>query len=214
MPLSSGTVTSPKLNDKHPINKSDKGLIIRNYQNAVLLYILIFTVFKLNFKKVNHVDYAGGYGILVRILRDLNIRSYWYDKYCVNLFSEDYNWEPQMPIKIDLISAFEVFEHFENPILEIDALSKISKNIIFTTRIIGESIPGINDWWYYGVEHGQHIGFFRKRTLFFLSERYSLNIYSDGVGIHLLTEKKIQSLLFFIICKFSKFSILNILKRL
>ena len=112
-----------------------------------------------------------------------------------------------------MLSAFEVFEHFEDPKNEIENLLSISSNILFTTNLISDKMPNINEWWYYGVEHGQHIGFYRTKTLHFLASKYNLNFVTDGVSNHLLTNNLASSFLFKCACIFSKISLMNMLKR-
>ncbi len=198
---------------KVPINSSDTGLLTRNYQNSLLVYFFLLLIFGRQFKKISHVDYAGGYGVLVGLLRELKIKSYWHDKYCVNLFAAEFKWN-NIEKQADVLSAFEVFEHFENPDSEFKALIACSSNIIFTTQIIKNEISDTGSWWYYGVEHGQHIGFYRKKTLKYLSAKYNMKLLTDGVSIHILTKRRVSSFLFKVACIFSKTSILNILKRI
>ena len=202
-----------KLAYESPINNSDTGLLTRNYQNSSLIYYLLILIFGLKFKKIIHVDYAGGYGVLVGLLREYRINSHWHDKYCNNLFAKGFEWD-QAKHKVDIFSAFEVFEHFENPKDEITALLSCSGNIIVSTRIIPDNIPKMCDWWYYGLEHGQHIGFYRHKTLEYVAKKYNLKVLTDGVSIHLFTREKISTIIFKILSKFSKISIFNFLKKL
>ena len=197
---------------KTPINNSDTGLLTRNYQNSFLIYFLLILIFGRQFKKIIHVDYAGGYGVLVGLLREFKINSFWYDKYCKNLFAPEFSSE-KFDQDADIVSAFEVFEHFENPGAELKILLDCSTNIIFTTRIICNDIPEIGKWWYYGVEHGQHIGFYRLKTLEYIAKTNGLSLTSDGKSIHFLSKFSISSVLFKAICIFSKISFVNILKK-
>ena len=62
---------------------------------------------------------------------------------------------------VSLVMAFESFEHFVNPIDEMEKLLSISTNILITTSLIPQPTPEPSEWWYYGLDHRQHIGFFR-----------------------------------------------------
>jgi hypothetical protein len=197
---------------EQPINKYDTGIISRNYQNSILVYFLSLLMFRLKYKKIRHVDYAGGYGILVGLLREFGITSHWHDKYCKNVFADQFPWDGNK--SVDLLSAFEVFEHFENPNLEIGELLAHSKNIIFSTRLISDEIPKIGEWWYYGEEHGQHIGFYRKKTLQFVAKKNHLNLLSDGVAIHCLSEMRPSLMLFKMACAVSRVNMLSMLKKI
>ena len=80
----------------------------------------------------------------------------------------------------------------------------ISSNIFFSTLLIPEPTPKIEDWWYYGQRHGQHIGFYRKKTLEYLAKKYNKNLYSYNSEIHLFSEVKISKLFYMILMKFYK----------
>ncbi|MDD3083569.1 MAG: class I SAM-dependent methyltransferase, partial [Candidatus ainarchaeum sp.] len=122
---------------------------------------------KIFFKEKNSfLDYAGGYGIFTRLMKNKGFNFYWDDKYTENTFSKGFEYKKQ---KIDLTTCFECFEHFEEPIKEIEKILKISNNIIFSTRLIPKEIPEKN-WVYYGFNHGQHIAFYSKKTLFFIAK--------------------------------------------
>ena len=188
------------------INVSDTGYMQRNLQLSQKLTILLVLFFG---KNVNYLDYAGGYGVFVRIMRDIGFDFYWDDKYTTNLFARGF--EGLKGRKYEAVTTFESFEHFVNPLEEIENLLKISKNIIFSTELLPTAIPKPEDWWYYGLDHGQHISFYSIRTFEFLAKKYNLN-YSNLGGLHILSEKKI-SILKLKILKFSKFGLHKLLQR-
>jgi phage pi2 protein 07 len=172
-----------------PINNSDTGILQRNIANSFITTNLIFYIFN---KNKTFLDYAGGYGIFTRIMRDIGINFKWQDNYTQNLLAKGFEYKNE---KIELITAFEVFEHFVNPIEEIEKILKISKNILFSTELKKESIPE-NNWWYYGIDHGQHTSFYSKKTLKFIAKQYNLYFYTNNKNIHLISEKKINKLFF------------------
>ena len=62
----------------NPINLSDSGILDRNiYLSKVVSSLIIFLFDK---KKV-FLDFAGGYGIFTRLMRDIGFDFYWTDKY-------------------------------------------------------------------------------------------------------------------------------------
>ena len=132
-------------------------------------------------------------------MRDIGFDFYWSDPYTTNLFARGFEYNPSD--KIELITTFESFEHFSGPLEEIEKRLKISKNILFTTEILPDLIPKPNDWWYYGLEHGQHISFYSVKTLKFIALKYGLNLYSNGKSLHLLTNKKIDPKKFWFLVK-------------
>ncbi len=155
-------------------------------------------------KNGKFLDYAGGYGIFVRLMRDIGFDFYWYDKYTPNLFARGFKYTPEVG-KIEAITTFESFEHFVNPIGELENMLQISKNIIFTTELLPNPIPKAEEWWYYGLDHGQHISFFSDKTFRYIAKQYNLNYINLGV-LKALTEKSLPKFAKFII-KFNKFGL-------
>lgn len=178
------------------INDVDTGIMQRNQlcsKRATNLCAL------LNIKNEIILDFAGGYGIFTRLMRDIGFNVLWQDKYCANLLAKGFGYDGQ---SVKLLTAFEVFEHLESPINTLDEMFSISSNIYFSTLLIPELTPKIEDWWYYGQNHGQHIGFYRKKTLKYLAKKYNKNLYSYNAEIHLLSENTISPILFKILMRF------------
>jgi hypothetical protein len=147
------------------------------------------------------VDFAGGYGILVRLLRDVGINALWMDSYCQNLVSNRFEYTEG---DVEFVTAFEVFEHFVEPSIELEKLLKIGPNVIFSTLLIPEPIPNFDDWWYYGNEHGQHIGFFRGETLKILADRNKKKLTTDGKFYHMIADYKINKFSWICLIKLSR----------
>lgn len=169
----------------NPINISDTGILARNQYFKQIVAALIFSHFD---KHASFLDYSGGYGIFTRLMRDMGFDYYWDDPMTKNIFAKTFEYHPAM--KIELLTAFECFEHFENPILELEKMLKISKNILFSTEIINEGDIDKN-WWYFGFDHGQHISFYSENTFNYLAAKYQFNYYNLG-GLGLLTEKNLN----------------------
>ncbi len=181
-----------------PINISDVGILKRNIDFSILSSNIIYYFFD---HKKTFLDYAGGFGIFVRLMRDIGFNFKWQDKFSQNLLARGFEYCQND--KINLVTTFEVFEHFVNPIEEIEKILNISKNILFSTILLPEKIPNLHDWWYYGLNHGQHISFYSSKTFKYLAKKYNLNYYSNKKSVHFLTEKKINPILFkFFIGKF------------
>lgn len=171
---------------KDSITISDTGYMQRNISLSKKISVILDILFNEN---AIFLDYAGGYGVFTRLMRDLGFNFYWDDKYTQNLFARGFEYKNQ---KIDAITTFESFEHFENPLYEIEKMLKITKTIIFTTELLPNPIPKAEDWWYYGLNHGQHISFYSKETLEFIANKYHLfYFYFDGV--HILAENDLKN---------------------
>ena len=194
-----------------PINVSDTGMIMRNLWFRNVAATTIFFLFDC---KGKFLDYGGGYGVFVRMMRDVGFDFYWQDKYTENLFAQGFEFTKTEKLPIDLLTCFEAFEHFVDPLAEFENLLCISRNILLSSEFVPEPLPSPSEWWYYGVEHGQHIGFYQKKTFLYLAEKYNLNFYTNSQNIHLLTEKQFLAPTFKWITKVSKYITPFIQKRM
>ena len=167
---------------------ADTGSVARNLDLAKRVPILLYYFFNYN---AQFVDYAGGYGIFTRMMRDIGFDFYWLDKYADNLLTNGFEYNKKIHKKIEAITSFESFEHFVNPIQEIENILSISQNVLFTTELLPTNIPQLNEWWYYAPTSGQHIAFYSKSTLEFLAKKYNLFFYSTGF-LHLFTQHKLK----------------------
>ena len=165
------------------INLSDTGIIVRNINNA---NIVLSTLLLTGDLHGSVVDYAGGYGILTRILRDYGVNAYWIDRLCENQLARGFEYVNE---EVCLLTAFEAFEHFESPFAEFKEMLRIAPNILISTGIIADPAPAQDDWWYYGSGHGQHIGFFRVETLNYMAERMGKYLVTDGRSYHAFLDR-------------------------
>ena len=170
------------------INNCDTGIMLRNQTNVG---VVLATLATLNNRFGRVVDCAGGYGILVRLLRDHGVDALWSDPYCKNLLAIGFEHHGENAC---LVTAFEAFEHFVKPQDELERLFVIAPNILLSTEIIASPAPMQSDWWYYGPEHGQHIGFFRVHTLSHLAKYFGKNLLTDGRSYHLLSQEPVSKL--------------------
>jgi hypothetical protein len=171
-----------------PINRTDTGIMVRNQANARLV---VMTMLALGVLHGRAVDCAGGYGLLVRQLRDFGIEASWQDRYCQNLLAQGFEHSSGTA---DLVTAFEVFEHFIEPVKEMASLMALSQSVLISTEIIADPAPAPASWWYYGLDHGQHVGFFRIRTLKYLAQRHGCQLLTNGQSLHLLTRKPVNAI--------------------
>ncbi len=139
------------------------------------------------------LDYAGGYGVFTRMMRDQGFDFYHIDPYCKNIFSENFEFSENHHSKIELATAFEVFEHLVNPLEEIGKILEYSDNILFTTELQPDGLHTVDDWWYFIPETGQHISLYNKNALQYLATKLGCNFYTDGSKTHLFTKKKLKN---------------------
>ena len=190
------------------INISDTGIMARNQVNARIVIATMLLLGKLN---GTLVDSAGGYGILVRLLRDYGVNALWSDRYCQNLLASGFEHTTE---SADLVTVFEAFEHFVNPAEELDRLLTIAPNVLLSTEVIADPAPKQEDWWYYGKNHGQHIGFFRIRTMEKLARDRGKYLLSNGTSYHLISDSPLNQTAWKMLMKMNKFVPLLLRKSL
>lgn len=186
---------------KNPINLSDTGLVDRNIYFHKVLSLLIFLLFK---RKGKFLDYAGGYGLFTRLMRDTGFDFFWYDPYCENLLSKGFEFNMGSMDNAEVLTAFEVFEHLENPLPEIEKMLEYSRNIFFSTELLPFPIPEPENFWYYGFDHGQHISFYTAETLSYIAQKFRLKYYNLG-SLHLFCEQNFSLLYLRLLKKGAKF---------
>lgn len=172
---------------ENAINASDTGLVARNLANTNLV---MATLSVLGAANDSVLDWAGGCGLLVRLLRDNGVDAFWSDLYSENILAKGFEGNRD---RYAVCTAFECFEHLIEPIQELGSLFALSDNVLASTSLISDPAPKLADWWYYGVEHGQHIGFYRLKTLAFLAKQYGRFLISDGHSVHLFSSVKVNN---------------------
>ncbi|NET19934.1 MULTISPECIES: glycosyltransferase [unclassified Okeania] len=169
------------------IASSDEGLIFRNLMLSQVTKNIIDRLFD---SEEKFLDFGGGYGLFVRLMRDIKYKFDWQDKYCENLFAQNFKATPNQ--KYELVTAFELLEHLVNPISDIREILNYSQNILFSTEILPPNNPKPNQWWYYATDEGQHISIYTVKSLQIIAQKFHLNFYTNYSSLHLLTEKKIS----------------------
>ena len=170
------------------ITASDTGGLLRSLVLAETCSVLIYFLFD---KNARYLDFAGGYGIFTRRMRDIGFDFYWQDGSSANLLARGFEYAEKMG-SVEAVTSFESFEHFSDPLKEIETMFSFSRNIIFTTDLISSPVPKPEEWYYYGLHHGQHISFYSHRTLKYIADKYSLN-YCNVRSLHFFTEKALDT---------------------
>ncbi len=87
---------------RNPINISDTGILARNIGLSEVTAVLLYFIYG---KEHRYLDYAGGYGILTRLMRDIGFDFYWYDPFTTNLLARGFEYNPDHEIR--LLTSFE-----------------------------------------------------------------------------------------------------------
>lgn len=174
------------------IASTDIGLVSRNinFQNSTAWIIKNYFDYKAKF-----LDYAGGYGLFVRLMRDNGFDFYRQDIYCENHFAKYFDIsENDNIVNFELVTAFEIFEHLVNPIEEISTIFEFSDSIIFSTELQPQiKMHSTDDWWYFAKETGQHVSFYTTKSLEVIAKKMNCYFYSNDRNLHILTKKELFS---------------------
>lgn len=166
-----------------PLSTTDIGLVGRNVGYCVFLkkFISIFC------RSVGpFLDYGGGNGMLVRLMRDYGFDFRWLDRYATNAYAQGFEHQPGQRYKV--LTAFEVFEHLVNPREELTAMAALSDTIVFSTELISTPPPSLDSWDYYSGFNGQHIAFYTPRALEILAREVGLRYRYVAGGLHLISK--------------------------
>ncbi len=175
---------------ENAITALDIGLVSRN----IYLQNVIPPIIEMCFPEAKvMIDYAGGYGMFVRMMRDLGYNFYRQDIYCENLFANYFDLKDCPVKKVDIVTAFEVFEHLHHPIEEIGKMFELSDNIVFSTVLSPSDINEFHDWWYVSPLIGQHISFYDLTTLSYIAVKFGKKLYSNGNNLHVFTSSNIEA---------------------
>lgn len=178
------------------ISDLDLGPVNRAIRGARIVEGVILLAFDPNAK---FIDWGGGYGVFTRLMRDIGYDFFWRDAYCQNLFAKHFVADADSGY--ELMTSFEVFEHLVQPMAEIEAMLKLSPNILFTTELPPTRLKTVDDWWYLAPEHGQHVAIYSVPALEYIAKKFGLHLNTDGAALHLLSQKSIPDRMFKIIAR-------------
>lgn len=165
------------------IARQDVGIIQRNLANCeVTAAVLNLLVPKVS----SAVDFGGGHGMFVRLMRDKGFNFYWDDLHATNDYARGF--ESNQGATYDFLTAFEVLEHLTDPIADLSMMMSLSSNVLVSTCIVPQPAPRLLEWWYYVPTTGQHIAFYTAESLRILAGRFGRNLLSVG-AYHLFTKE-------------------------
>ena len=172
----------------------DTGLVARCLSASRLIGTLLFLEGR---GRSPGIDWAGGTGLLTRLLRDQGYQVKTFDSYAggelaVGFVSDGKNLSGPM----DFLSAIECFEHLEDPISTFMDLVVNKEYFIFTTELLPNPAPDpvAKNWWYYMPESGQHITFATSSGLDKLSKILGFRCYSTIGSLHIFSRNKLRLL--------------------
>lgn len=165
----------------------DTGIVVRNLWLADAVDALL----RWRFRKVRTgLDYGGGTGLFVRLMRDRGHDFRWADPHCENQFARGF--EAADSGTSDLVTCFEVAEHMVDPLPVFRQLTERAPLLVFSTELLPERNNRPGEWHYYAPETGQHVGFFSTASLQGLATRLGRHFASDGRMLHAFTTEPLD----------------------
>jgi hypothetical protein len=160
------------------------------------------------------IDYGGGTGLFVRLMRDYGYDFYWNDPFTTNIFARGYESDFSQSRSYEAVTSFECFEHFVDPHAEIKKMLSVAPAIIFSTETFSGSRPSPDTWQYYYFSHGQHISLYSLKSLQMLAQEYHLHLLTNKKSFHVLSPINKSSLVFQALLKASVLGLPSVITAL
>jgi hypothetical protein len=153
---------------EHALSGLDTGAADRNLLN----FALVTAVAKLLRITGPILDFGGGDGLLCRLLRDIGFDCWVSDKHSQPSYAQGFSCTPGEGF--ELVTAFEVFEHFADPAAETADLFSIgARAVLVSTELYRQQGA---DWWYLSPETGQHVFFYSERAMRLIAQNANYNL--------------------------------------
>jgi hypothetical protein len=168
-----------------PLAKSDLGQVSRAVTvGAQVSALLRFAAPR----EAPCLDYSGGTGLFVRMMRDRGYDFWWCDPLAENIFATGF--EAALQGRFELITALEVVEHLVDPIDTLERLAGHTDTIVLSTYLVPSPTPMPHEWWYYATDTGQHVSFISRAGLDRVARRLGLHLHSRA-SLHVLTRRSL-----------------------
>lgn len=174
-----------------PIHASDTGMVRRNLAMQGVLAVFMWLM---RIDESLGLDYAGGYGLLTRLMRDIGYDFRHLDPFAPNLFAAQAEWSETCGAPT-VVSALEYLEHLVEPVEEFGNVTALNPRYIVTSTVVNPYAgPPDPEWWYLAPQSGQHVGFFMPPTLVELGRRTGYPYVSVGPEYQLFSQTPLPKL--------------------
>ncbi len=127
-------------------------------------------------KSARGIDYGSGTGLYARMMRDRGYDFHAQDRYVTPYYMDGFSVEAIHADQYRLITAFEVVEHFPNPIQDLANLFGAGADLVLisTSLFTGQD----ETWPYLSPEAGQHVFFYSPKALASIAVAYGYRVFA------------------------------------
>jgi len=137
------------------------------------------------------LDWAGGTGLLTRLMRDLGFPTVHYDPMAQNVHALAF--EVSEPQPVTFVTAVECIEHLLHPRQDLAPFVAAADYVFISTELVPEPAPLPDDWWYYSPESGQHITFASMRGLVAVATSWGYPYVTSLHNMHVLSRNPLRA---------------------
>lgn len=118
------------------------------------------------------LDWGGGVGLMVRLLRDVGVDAYLHDKYARNHYASGFETDGSK--RYSVVTAFEVLEHFPRPSEDLQPIFDLRPELlVVTTGIFRGQGP---EWPYLGPAKSEHVFFYSPQAMVWIGTRFGYSV--------------------------------------
>ncbi len=118
------------------------------------------------------LDYGGGDGLLVRLLRDQGMNAYVFDRYGKPNYA--LTFDGKLEKGYQTVTAFEVLEHLPHPAQLFEEIASVEPQIFLVSTSL-YARQG-SDWSYLAPEAGTHVFFYSHKAIGWIAKRWGWHV--------------------------------------
>lgn len=133
------------------------------------------------------LDWGGGNGLLVRMMRDMGLDANLYDLYAKNFYAVGF--EHDKGCRYSTVTSFETWEHFVNPAEEINLFFELNPEYIIISTGLYESQK--DDWSYLTPVSGRHVFFYSLKARQIIAQKFGYYLLNMG-SFSIFSQRKLS----------------------